>query len=195
MTAFQIPDSRKHFVAISCTFNHFAYSKKLERQLQLKKNKMFLSKSKATRIWRKTNKTKAVRVSAEGSRGGIHCWPEQSHKKYFPFYLMLSIIHRKEKLINSTLMKTWAIFYFAAEKSRISICFVTGWFSPSGCLTDVHHICRYLKYLLGLTRFALSKQSGAVGEAVAMKSAKQSEAISAFSTEPQPRLNVARLRH
>lgn len=71
---------------------------------------------------------------------------------------MSSIIHCQEKLINSTLMKTWAIFYFAAEKSRISICcLVMCWFSPLGCLTDVHHICRYLKYLLSSTTFALSK--------------------------------------
>lgn len=64
---------------------------------------------------------------------------------------MSSIIHCQEELINSTLMKTWAIFYFAAEKSRISICcLVMCWFSPLGCLTDVHHICRYLKYLFAL---------------------------------------------
>ena len=64
---------------------------------------------------------------------------------------MSSIIHCQEELINSTLMKTWAIFYFAAEKSRISICcLVMCWFSPPGCWTDVHHICRYVKYLFAL---------------------------------------------
>lgn len=73
---------------------------------------------------------------------------------------MSSIIHCQEKLINSTLMKTWAIFYFAAEKSQISICcLVMCWFSSLGCLTDVHHICRYLKCLLSST-FVSSKQNG-----------------------------------
>lgn len=80
---------------------------------------------------------------------------------------MSSIIHCQEKLINSTLMKTWAIFYFAAEKSRISICcLVMCWFSPLGCSTDVHHICRYLKYLLSSTTFALSKHHRVRGKSL-----------------------------
>lgn len=86
---------------------------------------------------------------------------------------MLSIIHCQEKLINSTLMKTWAIFYFATEKSRISICcLVMCWFSPLGCLTDVHHICRYLKYLLSSTTFALSKHHKVGGTFLMMTAMK-----------------------
>lgn len=71
---------------------------------------------------------------------------------------MSTIIHCQEKLINSTLMKTWAIFYFAAEKSQISICcLIMCWFSPLGCLTDVHHNCRYLKVLLSANTFVFVK--------------------------------------
>lgn len=86
---------------------------------------------------------------------------------------MSSIIHCQEKLINSTLMKTWAIFYFAAEKSRISICcLVMCWFSPLGCVTDVHHICRYLKYLLSSTTFVLSKHHRVGGTFLMMTAMK-----------------------
>lgn len=49
------------------------------------------------------NKT-PVRLASEKHAGsGMAC--EKSYK-YFPFYLMSPITHCKEKLINSTLMKT-----------------------------------------------------------------------------------------
>lgn len=71
---------------------------------------------------------------------------------------MFSIIHSLEKLINSTLMKTWAILYFAAAKPHISIMLpCCALFLPLGCLTDVHHTLRYLKYLFYLTIDGLSQ--------------------------------------
>lgn len=99
-------------------------------------------------MWEKTN-----RLSGRACKRRRGIWHGLSKViKNFPFYLMLSIIHCQEKLINSTLMKTWAIFYFAAQKPRISICCPDmRRFSPLGCLTDVHHICRYLQYLLSST--------------------------------------------